>query len=214
MKTKLYQFILKEREKTVKVLDQVSALLQEGGVAAIPSETCYSLAVDATNDEAAKKLIALGVKPGLTNPVIVSDLRMAREYMQVNEFAEKIANAFMPGPVTLVVDLLPDTKLSKFVFPEAASFRISGNVFARALASELGKPITVSILPNTPVYKLSELQSMFNSKLEAIVSSGDLPQVLPSTVVDIRQTEPLLVRQGPVPFNEITVLASKIAAPA
>ena len=212
MKTKLYQFSLKEREKTAKILEQVAGVLAKGGIAAIPTETCYSLAIDPTNNEAAEKLNRLGVVPGLTNPIIVSDLRMAKEYMVVNEFAEHIANSFMPGPVTLVVELLPNTTLSKSVFPERASFRISSNVFTRALASELGKPITVSILPNTPIYSLKELCDRFEGKLDVIVSSGDLPQVLPSTVVDVCTMEPKLIRQGPIPFSEITLLASKLVA--
>ncbi len=210
MKTKLYQFILKEREKTAKVLENLANLLRNGGVAVIPTETCYSLAIDATNDEAAKKLNALGVKPGLTNPIIVSDLRMASEYTLINPLAEKISHSFMPGPVTLVVDLLPETKLSKNVFTDAASFRISSNVFTRALASELEKPITVSILSDSPpIYKFKDLYDKFNTKLDAIVSSGDLPQVMPSTVVDVRSSVPHLVRQGPVPFDEIMNLVAK-----
>ncbi len=213
MKTKLYQFILKEREKTARVLEQVAGVLQNGGVVAIPTETCYSLAIDATNPEALEKLTALGAVPGLTNPVIVSDLRMIREYAVANEAAERICNAFMPGPVTLVVDLLPDSKLAPKLFPNGVSFRISSNIFTRALSSELGKPITVSILPNTPVYKLKELQQMFEGKLDAIVSSGDLPLVLPSTVVDVRGSAPVLVRQGPVPFEEITRVVSVIPTP-
>ncbi len=210
MKTKLYQFILKEREKTARVLEQVAAVLEKGGIAAIPTETCYSLAIDATNEQALEKLIALGVVPGLTNPIIVSDIRMCREYTIVSEAAESISKAFMPGPVTLVVDLLPESKLAPKLFPDGVSFRISSNVFTRALASELGKPITVDILPNTPVYKLKELQAMFEGKIEAIVSSGDLPLVLPSTVVDCRGDKLVLVRQGPVPFEEITRVASQL----
>ncbi len=214
MKTKLYSFILKEREKTAKVLEQAAAILEKGGVVIIPTETCYSIAIDATNADAMEKLLALGVLPGLTNPVIVSDLRMAREYMAVNESAEKICNAFMPGPVTLVVDLLPSSKFAPKLFPSGASFRISSNIFTRALASELGKPITVAILPNKPVYSLRELQSLFDTKVDSIVSSGDLPLVMPSTVVDIRSEHPVLVRQGPVPFEEITRVVATISASA
>ncbi len=212
MKTKVYQFSLKEREKAAKILDQVANLLQNGAIVPIPTETCYSIAIDATNDAAAKRLNELGVKPGPTNPIIVSDLRMAAEYMSLNPLAEKITHAFMPGPVTLVVDLLPDTKLSKNVFTEAASFRISSNTFTRALASELGKPITVSILADKPpLYKFKDLFDTFNEKVEAIVGSGDLPQVMPSTVVDVRKAAPALIRQGPVPFSEITDLAVNLA---
>lgn len=214
MKTKLYQFILKEREKTARVLEQAANILQNGGVVAIPTETCYSLAIDATNPEALEKLLALGVLPGLTNPIIVSDLRMAREYTNVNEAAENISNSFMPGPVTLVVDLMPSSKLAPKLFPDGVSFRISSNIFTRALASELGKPITVAILPNKPVYSLKELKEMFEGKLDAIVSSGDLPLVLPSTVVDVRGETPVLIRQGPVPFDEIMRVAKKVEAVA
>ncbi len=211
MKTKLFVFSLKEREKTAKVLEQVAAILEKGGVVAVPSETCYSLAIDATNEQALEKLMSLGVEPGLTNPIVVSDLRMAREYLSVNEAAEKISNSFMPGPVTLVVSLAPESKLAPSLFPTGASFRISSNIFTRALASELGKPVTVAILPNTPIYKLKELQERFDGKVEAIISSGDLPLVLPSTVVDVRGESPQLVRQGPVPFTEIVNAAAVIA---
>ncbi|MBI4406310.1 L-threonylcarbamoyladenylate synthase [Candidatus Micrarchaeota archaeon] len=211
MKTKLFVFSLKEREKAAKILEQVAAILEKGGVVAIPSETCYSLAIDPTNEQSVQRLVDIGVEPGLTNPIVVSDLRMAREYLNVNEAGEKIANSFMPGPVTLVVEVLPDSKLAKGLFENKASFRVSSNVFARALASELGKPVTVAIRPNNPIYMLKELQAAFDGKIDAIVSSGDLIQVRPSTIVDVTGAQPKLVREGPIPFSEVVAIVPIIA---
>ncbi|MFH1247199.1 MAG: L-threonylcarbamoyladenylate synthase [Candidatus Micrarchaeota archaeon] len=204
MKTKFYQFILKEREKTARVLEQVAAILQNGGVAIVPSETCYCLAIDATNEAAAEKLKALGVKTDDSTTVVVSDLRMAKEYLNVNETGEKIVHAFMPGPVTLIVELLPDSKLAKNLFSKKAGFRVSSNVFTRALSSELGKPITISLVDGIePIYELNKLKGEFDGKLDAIVSSGNLVKISPATMVDVTGTELKLIRPGPISFNEI-----------
>ncbi|MFH0713832.1 MAG: Sua5/YciO/YrdC/YwlC family protein [Candidatus Micrarchaeota archaeon] len=209
MKTKLYQFILKEREKTAKVLEQVALMLQNNGVAIIPTETCYVITIDATSEEAAKRVLALGVVPSEGHPVLVSDLRMAQEYLNVNEIAVQIANAFMPGPVTVLVDRAPESKLSPTMFPSAAAFRVSSNVFARALSNELGKPLAIFILPDKPIYNLKEIQDKFTGKVEAIVGAGDLPHTPPTTVVDVRSTPLKLVREGQMPLSEINALVTE-----
>ncbi len=212
MKTKLYQFNLKEREKTAKILEQVATILENGGVVVVPSETCYCLAIDATNEKAAEKLKTLGVKPSESTTIVVSDLRMAKEYLQVSEIGEKIANSFMPGPVTLIVELLPGSKLAQNLFLGKAGFRISSNIFTRALASELGKPITISLVDGIePIYEFNKLQSEFEGKLDAIVSSGNLVKIRPSTMVDVTSSELKLVREGPIQFNEITSLMATVA---
>ena len=204
LKTKLLQLFLKDREKTARLIDTVTDILQKGGVVVIPTETCYSLAVDATNHQAVQKLFDLGVIRGPGTNVIVADLRMAKEYGDVKAHAEHLANSFMPGPLTLVVERREDSLLSPIISDDRSfSFRVSSNLFTRALSSELGKPITVFIVNNEALYSIREVTAKFDGKVDAIVNAGELPQILPSTIIDTRNDSIALIRAGPLSLEEI-----------
>lgn len=212
MKTKLFQLFLKDREKTAKLIDAVVTLLTNGAVVIIPTETCYSFAVDATNSAAVQKLFDLGVVKGPGTNIVVADLRMAKEYSEVDSRAELLAHSFMPGPLTLVVNRSSNCAVPDVAGDNSFAFRVSSNTFTRALSSELGKPVTVFIVSNEAIYSFKELFEKFNSKVDAIVDSGNLPEVIPSTIVDVRGPELTVLRNGPISLQEVNAELAKVAA--
>ncbi len=205
MKTKVMRVSLRDHERVGRAVETAAKVITEGGVVAFPTETSYGLGADATNPEAVKKLFALkGREEGKPVPIIVSDLRMAREYAEINPVAEMLANDFMPGPLTLVVDKKPG--IPDAVSSMGIAFRIPSNHIARAIASAVGKPVTATSanLSGEPaIYKESLLLAAFEGKIPFIVSTGELTATPASTVVDVRTLPPKLVREGPVPFSEI-----------
>ena len=86
-------------------LQQAIDLLKSGSVVAIPTETVYGLAADATNDEALRQIFAIKQRP-MDNPLIVhiADIAQVNDWAaEFSPLAQKLANAFWPGPFTLVL---------------------------------------------------------------------------------------------------------------
>lgn len=206
MKTKVYTLNYKEREKVSKIVENVAAILKEGGIVAFPSETCYCLAIDATNDVAAQKLKALGVRLAPSLNLIVADMRMAKEHFEVPKDVEEVAYKFTPGPITFVAKLLPSSPISKQLITDGESigFRVSSSEIARMISNELNAPITAAVIADVPtIYTFNELKQKFDGKIDAIIEIGNLISIIPSTIVDMRNVEPVLLRDGPIPFDEI-----------
>jgi L-threonylcarbamoyladenylate synthase len=213
MKTKILRISLREREKAAKAVELAAKAILDGQIIAYPTETTYGLGADATNEAAVKKIFELKVRDAdRAMPIIVSDLRMAKEFAEVGPVAEHLANAFMPGPLTLIVDKkkgIPD-----IVSRHGIAFRIPSNYIARGIASQANKPLiatSANISGQPPVVKEADLIIQFDTKVNLIIATGDLISMPPSTVVDVRTLPPKLLRQGPMPFSEIEAELRKFA---
>ncbi len=209
MKTKVMLLNMHEREKAARAIEVAGKLINAGEVIVFPTETIYAIGADATNPAAIEKVYELkGRDHDKPLPIIVSDINMIREYAQINPVAEKLAAAFMPGPLTLLVEKNKG-KLPDSLSGNGVAFRIPGNHFARAIASESGKPVTstsANMSGKPPLYTEREVREVFDGKVPLILSSGTLMETLPSTIVDTRATPQKLVREGPVPYQEILAL--------
>jgi len=195
----------RDREKMIKVVEQAADVIKKGGVVVTPTETSYALAADATSEAAVKKIIELKSgkleKRGIS--IIVSDLRMAKNYTKLEPEAEFLAQSFMPGPLTLIVD---KQNLAETISDSGIAFGISGNLVARLLSQESELPITATgahAAGEPPVYKIEEVKQKFNGKVDLIIDGGNLPPVMPATVLDMREKPPKIVRDGPLSSKEI-----------
>jgi len=206
IKTKILEATMADREKAARSIETAVKLVLEGGVIVFPTETSYGLGADATNAEALNKVFALkGREHDKGLPVIAGDLAMMRQYGEITPQAEKLARSFMPGPLTLVVERKPNS-LPDAIGGHGVAFRIPGNEIARAISAEAGVPITATSANKSgepSIYRISEVKQLFEGKVDAIVSSGDLAHTPPSTIVNLCGAEPILVREGPVPFKEV-----------
>jgi L-threonylcarbamoyladenylate synthase len=205
MKTKIVQLELKDRDKLSKQVDEAAQIIKKGGIVAMPSETCYALAVDASNQEAVEKLFKIKERPkDKPVPVVVADIRMIQDYAILNEIGENIVRNFMPGPVTIVLEKKPTTP--DVLSIDGVAIRVAGHPFARYVSQESEAPLTATsanISGEDPIYSADLLVKNFSGKVDMIVVFGNLPPIIPSTMVDVRKNPPVLIRQGPVSFSEI-----------
>ena len=97
-------------------IDNAARIIREGGLVAMPTETVYGLAADATDDKAVAKIFDAKGRPQF-NPLIihVASLEMAARYVEVSPLAAELAAAFWPGPLTLVLPRRADSNLSLLV---------------------------------------------------------------------------------------------------
>lgn len=181
-----------------KAVTKAAEVLGKGGIIIYPTETLYGIGADATDDKAVKEVIAIKKRSKTKHMLIAfSDLKMAKKYLVITKKAELLAEAFMPGPLGLIVE----TK-SKPV--RRVGFRIPDNKFVLSLIRKLGKPITstsANISGKEDLYKIKDIIKTFNGKVGMIIDAGNLPKRKASTVFDTATMK--IVRKGPVSEKQI-----------
>src|SRR5262249_42691364 len=177
--------------------------LGTGGLVAFPTETVYGLGVDATNEEAIPRLYAATGRPRL-NPLIahVRDLASAQRLPRFDDMAERLARAFWPGPLTLVLPKMPGCPVGDLATAEldTIAVRVPDHPIAQAILAALGRPIAAisatrcsHLPPTTAAHVLADLRG----RIDLIVNGGATPIRLQSTVV-ARLGAPTLLRPGGV----------------
>lgn len=191
---------------TDEALREAISILQEGGVVAHATETCYGLACDLQNPDAVAKLFQIKERP-YDKPVsgLFSSVEDAKEYVEWNDEAEELATKHLPGPLTIILHLYEPKRF--FVTPRGGKtigVRVSSHPLAMALAKEFGSPIstTSANIHNKPnPYTVADiLMQMRENKImpDLILDSGTLPHVLPSTVIDLSGDAPEEKRGGSI----------------
>lgn len=190
-------------EATLAALDRAAAILRAGGLVAIPTETVYGLAGLALS-EAAVERIYLAKGRSTTNPLIVhvDGIAMARSLAAAwPESAERIANAFWPGPVTVVVPkaaCVPDRVTAG---GPTVAIRCPDQPITRLLIERLGAPLaapsanrSLRLSPTTAAHVLEGL----GARVDLILDAGPCGRGLESTVVDCTVSPPRILRPGPL----------------
>ncbi|MCW5694762.1 MAG: threonylcarbamoyl-AMP synthase [Pseudolabrys sp.] len=196
-----------------------AACLTAGGLVAFPTETVYGLGADATQGEAVARLYAAKGRPAF-NPLIshIPDLAAARRLARFNAEAEKLAAAFWPGPLTLVLPKQPDCPVSDLATAglDSIALRVPAQRTARALLEAFGKPVVAPsanrsghVSPTDAKHVLADLRG----RIDLILDDGPCPVGVESTIVALLG-EPTLLRPGGLPRADIErVLGRPLARP-
>ena len=185
-------------------VDKVISLWRSGEVVAIPTETVYGLAADACNGEAVARIYALKSRPQF-NPLIVhvADAEIAKRYGEWNPLADALADAFWPGPLTLVVKRKPDCAISELVSAggDTLAIRVPAHAIALQLLRAWGGGIAAPsanrsgrVSPTSAAHVRDE----FGDGLALIVDGGACDIGIESTVVDCTGVAPVILRAGAI----------------
>ena len=198
---------------------RAAGLLRAGKLVAFPTETVYGLGADATNGEAVASIYAAKGRPSF-NPLIahVADLEMAASLLDLTADARLLAEAFWPGPLTLV-GLHKSGGVSELVtagLPTLA-VRVPKHSTARSLLSQVGRPVAAPsanpsgrISPTTADHVLSGL----NTVIDAVLDDGPCSVGLESTIIGFDGDRPILLRSGGLAIEEIQeVLGRQVTSP-
>ncbi len=175
--------------------------LAAGGLVAFPTETVYGLGADATDGQAVARLYAAKGRPCF-NPLIahVPDLAAARMLASFATDAMRLAEAFWPGPLTLVLPKTPDCPVAELATAglDTIAVRVPAHVFARKLLSAFGKPVVAPsanrsghVSPTLAAHVVSDL----NGRIDLIIDGGPTPVGVESTIVACCGV-PVLLRPG------------------
>jgi L-threonylcarbamoyladenylate synthase len=182
--------------------------LAEGGLVAFPTETVYGLGTDATNADAIARLYQAKGRPAF-NPLIshLSDLATARAIGRFNETAVRLAEAFWPGPLTLVLPRAANCAVAELATAglETIAIRIPSHPVARAILRAFGGPVVAPsanlsghVSPTTAAHVKADLEG----RIDLIVDGGPVAVGVESTIVGCFE-EPMLLRPGGLPREDI-----------
>jgi L-threonylcarbamoyladenylate synthase len=186
-----------------------ASCLRAGGLVAIPTETVYGLAADATSDAAVAEVYAAKGRPAF-NPLIahVLDVEAAHEQATFNREAERLARAFWPGPLTLVLPVAATCRVSLLARAglETVALRAPSHPTARAIIEAAGVPLAAPsanrsgrLSPTTAAHVLADL----DRAIDLIVDAGPSRHGLESTIVGCLADRPTLLRPGAIPQEAI-----------
>ncbi len=187
---------------------QAAQLLAQGELVAFPTETVYGLGGDARSDTAVARIFEAKARPRF-NPLIVHlpDLEAAREVAVFDATAERVASAFWPGPLTLVLPLRPSARLSPLVTADLPSvaIRVPAHPVARQLLRAFGAPVAApSANPSGKVSptRAEHVLAGLSGRIAAVVDGGACAVGLESTILGLTGA-PELLRPGGIPSEAI-----------
>jgi len=182
-------------------MESAANALIDGQLVAVPTETVYGLAADATNDSAVAKIFAAKGRPQF-NPLIahVNGLDMARQFGKFDDISLKLVAAFWPGPLTLVVPAVANSKASVLVSAglPTIGLRHPKGIMAK-LAGKLDRPLAApsanssgKISPTSAQHVADDL----GKNIAIIMDGGPCVLGLESTIVKIEQGAVFILRPG------------------
>ena len=190
-----------------EAIQQAAAVLQAGGTVAFPTDTVYGLAALASTDETIAKLFAIKERPQDRAIAVLlgqtSDL--AKVTLNPSHAALSLAARFWPGPLTLVVPKHPHIPESISPRP-TIGVRIPDHPVARALLQATG-PLAVTsanLSGQANTCTAEEVLAQLAGRIDLVLDGGATPGGMPSTVVDMTGETPLILREGPIPKEQLS----------
>jgi L-threonylcarbamoyladenylate synthase len=179
----------------------LKGVIQQGKIAAVPTETFYGLATNPFDRHAIERLLSVkGRGEDKAILVLIADhAQLSLLVSQISPSAQLLMDAFWPGPLTLLFAARPALPEALTAHTGAIGVRLSPCAPLIALLSDVG-PVTGTSANRTgcaPARSAAEVQASLGGDIDLIVDAGTTPGGLPSTVVDARSAV-RLVREGPV----------------
>ncbi|AKU90285.1 L-threonylcarbamoyladenylate synthase [Vulgatibacter incomptus] len=192
-----------------EAIARAASLLRAGRLVAFPTETVYGLGALALDPAAVAGIFAAKGRPSF-NPLIVHVASIEAAKALVREWddrAQAFAEAFWPGPLTLVLEKAPSVPDAITAGLGAVAIRIPAHPVALALLEEVGAPVAApsanlytTISPTTAAHVLKSL----GGRIDAILDGGATPIGIESTVLDLTGSVPVLLRPGAVGAEELS----------
>jgi L-threonylcarbamoyladenylate synthase len=205
---------------TADNIARAAEILRRGGLVAFPTETVYGLGGDATDDRAVAAIFDAKGRPKF-NPLIVHvpDAAAAFALGVATDTAHKLSAAFWPGPLTLVMQRATSCPVSLLASAglNSLAVRVPRHPVAQALLRAAGRPLAApsanrsgKVSPTTAQHVADSL----GNRVELILDGGACPVGIESTVVDVSNPSPILLRHGGVTQEDIEAVIGKLTPAA
>lgn len=195
----------KPDEKFIKLAAEI---LKRGGLVVYPTETAYGLGGNALNPEVIRKVYFVKDRD-LSKPthVVVRDWNMIEELAETNNSAKKLYDKFLPGPLTVILSkkkIVPNILTGGL---PTLGIRTPDNSITQSLSNLVSFPYTTPSANKSGgkvPYSIADVRKELDiDKVDLILDAGKLPQVKPSTIIDLTKTPPKILREGPITRKQI-----------
>jgi L-threonylcarbamoyladenylate synthase len=186
---------------------QAAQALRAGELVGLPTETVYGLAADADNEAAVAQIYAAKGRPS-DHPLIVhvaSSAQVARYAAQVPDFAQRLIDAFWPGPLTLILPRRPGVAAAAAGGQDSIGLRCPSHPVAQALLRACGLGLAAPsanrfgrVSPTTAAHVQAELGSALR-----VLDGGPCPVGIESTLVDCTRGAPVVLRPGQITREQL-----------
>lgn len=188
---------------TAENIELASKLIKSGEVVAVPTETVYGLAGDSTNPEAIKKIFEAKGRPS-DNPLIshISNYKMFEKIAKtIPEDAKKLADAFWPGPLTIVVEKSDYVCKESTGGLDSVGVRMPNNKIALEIIEKSGVPFSApsaNISGKPSPTTAEDVFADMNGRIPLVIDGGETDAGVESTVVSVLGETPIILRPGVV----------------
>ncbi len=195
-------------------------LLLQGELVGVPTETVYGLAADATNAHACAKIFAAKGRPQF-NPLIshFASTEHARNHALFSSHAHRLADAFWPGALTLVLPRRDESAVCDLATAglKTMALRVPSGRIMRELAREAGVPIAAPSANRSGKISATTAEAVIeelSGRLSCVLDAGEAPVGVESTIVSLTGDTPVLLRPGGLAREEIeSVLGARLQHP-
>ncbi len=204
--------IIRLEEGLGEAVIKAAGVLRRGGIIVYPTDTLYGLGADALSDEVVARMHAIkGSDPAKPTHCVVANLAMAEKYVEVNDAARKIAEKFLPGPLTLILNKKPGVEGGIASGMGTFAIRIPDNEFCIELAKTLGRPYTATSANKNgvePAMTVEKIVAQLDSGkgIDLAIDAGLAPRAKPSTIINLVSGHPSILREGAIPSADILAL--------
>lgn len=196
-------------------VEQAARIIRDGGLVGMPTETVYGLAANALDGKAVAKIFAAKGRPQ-DNPLIVhisAFEQIGRLVKAVPESARKLAEAYWPGPMTMVLEksaLIPDEVSTGL---PTVGIRFPSHPVAQALITAAGVPIAapsanLSGLPSTTTAQ--HVMRDMDGRIDAVLDGGPCGVGVESTIVTLASDTPRLLRPGGITLKQLRAVLGRV----
>jgi L-threonylcarbamoyladenylate synthase len=196
--------------------DEAARVILAGGLVAVPTETVYGLAADATNGAAVAAIYTAKGRPSF-NPLIchVASLAMAEQYAVFTPLARRLAEHFWPGPLTLVLPRKPSCPVSELATAGLPSIglRVPQHIATLEIISRIGRPIAApsanpseQLSPTTAAHVVAGL----GDRIDLIIDGGACPAGVESTIIAPGETGAVMLRPGAIARADIELFTGPL----
>jgi L-threonylcarbamoyladenylate synthase len=182
--------------------------IHANGIVAFPTDTLYGLAVDPRSALAVSRLFLLKQRPGHRPiPLVAASLDQIKAGVgTLTPLGERLALEYWPGPLTLIIPAMATLSGEIHQGTGKVAVRVPDHAVARALAAAAGHALTstsANVSGEQGLASPDEVAMALGESLAVLIDAGPVHGGLPSTIVDVTGSDPVLVRAGAIPWDRV-----------